>query len=400
MLGDSLWALGLLMFSFASVSTFGLTTGWSLVVSLAFAVPLLWRRVDADLAGLIIVVAHVVQLFASGTPLPVNVVVPIIMYAVAAYGRPRFSQAWLYVGLLSSAIAAARWAPLNFASPRLADSLVIAFPIFVACGGVVASTWYMGTLARTRAARRQAEADRLAALERERQQAVLLTASEERQRIAREMHDIVAHSLSVIVVQADGGHYAATMDADPEQRLATAAKALETIRSTARSALGETRRLVGVLASDEPLEYAPAASLAEIPELVQRVADAGRQARLDVEGTADLHAPLDAAQELTVYRIVQEALTNVMKHAGAGAAVTVTLSHRPDGVSVAIRDDGAGSRGGDGAGHGLVGMRQRIEAVAGTLYTGNRPGGGFEVVAFVPTTPLPTATTFMPGFGR
>ncbi len=185
-------------------------------------------------------------------------------------------------------------------------------------------------MARQRRHNVEALRERADALERERDQRTRLAAQEERSRIAREMHDIVAHNLSVIVVQADGAKYAATHGADPERRAATAAQALDTIAQTARDALAETRRLVAVLRSDgAETEYAPQASLAQLPELVARMNHAGLPTTYDEFGDPAAHPPLAQGAEMAAYRVVQEALTNVVKHAGHGVPVAVTLEHRP-----------------------------------------------------------------------
>lgn len=244
----------------------------------------------------------------------------------------------------------------------------------------------MGSLRRSKLAEVAALRERAEAVEREHAHAVQLAATEERQRLAREMHDIVAHSLSIIVVQADGAHYvAAESPGDAGARLAQTARAIETIQSTARAALAETRRLVGVLhAAGDAAELAPAASIADIATLVQNVTDAGRPATLTVVGDPAAHGPLGATGELTAYRIVQESLTNVMKHAGPGARAWVTLTHSPAGLGILVADDGRGAAMSDGQGNGLLGMRERVGALGGTLSTRNRIGGGFEVVAHLP----------------
>ncbi len=195
-------------------------------------------------------------------------------------------------------------------------------------------------------------------------------AAAERERIARELHDVVAHSLSVVIAQADGGRYAQEPDA--------ADAALRTISATAREALREMRHALGPV-GDAPLQPQPGA--AELPGLVARTRAAGLPVELAEEGSP---RPLAPAAGLTVYRVAQEALTNVLKHAGPGATATVLLRWEPERVTLVVRDDGTGAAPGDGRGRGLAGMRERVEPRGGTLVAGPRPEGGFEVRAAIP----------------
>jgi signal transduction histidine kinase len=185
---------------------------------------------------------------------------------------------------------------------------------------------------------------------------------------------VVAHNVSVMVVQADGAGYA--IDSDPEQARA----AVRTISKTGREALAEMRRLVGVLRQDESgTDYTPQPSLAQLEELVR---GAGVPARLRVSGTP---AELTEGEQLAVYRIVQEALTNALKHGGPGVRVRVELSYGPAELAVQVTDDGRGAAAPLATGgHGLVGMRERVMMYGGSLTAGPRPGGGFEVLARLP----------------
>jgi Signal transduction histidine kinase len=200
----------------------------------------------------------------------------------------------------------------------------------------------------------------------------------DRQRIAREMHDIVAHGLSVMIVQADGARFAAP--SDPE----AATTALATIAATGRSSLAEMRRLLSVLRDDTaPLPEAPQPGLRDITALVRTMAETGREVRLTVRGDVPDDAGGDAVG-LTAYRTVQEALTNVMKHAGDDATAWVTLTVEPRQVVVEVLDDGPGGDAELGSGHGLRGMAERVEMVGGHLHTGADPRGGFRVLATLP----------------
>ena len=247
--------------------------------------------------------------------------------------------------------------------------------------------WAIGVALRNRRAASEArvrEADKRAEAERQSAARVL---AEERLRIAQELHDVVAHSMSVIAVQAGVGAH--VLHERPEQARA----ALDAISATSRGTLTEMRRLLGVLRdSDGARSHAPAPGLSDLPRLVDDVRAAGVPATLHVEGTADgVHAGL----ELSAYRVVQEALTNVLKHAGKPTRVDVTVRHLPGLLAVEVTDDGRGlaarSSNGDaagapteGSGHGLVGMRERVELWGGELSVGPAPGGGYRVTALLP----------------
>jgi signal transduction histidine kinase len=210
----------------------------------------------------------------------------------------------------------------------------------------------------------------------ERERRASVAASEERARIARELHDVVAHSLSVVIAQADGGRYAA--EHDP----AAATEALRTIARSAREAQGEMRRALGVLGAEESAPLRPQPGVGEIATLVERTREAGLPIRFDERGH---QRPVAPAAGMTVYRVAQEALTNVLKHAGPGAAASLELRWEPRALTLVVRDDGDGAGGADdGRGRGLAGMRERVEPRGGTLRAGPRPEGGFEVEATIP----------------
>jgi signal transduction histidine kinase len=214
---------------------------------------------------------------------------------------------------------------------------------------------------------------------------------EERARIARELHDVVAHHMSLIAIQAEAAPYRVP-DAPPEL-----ARSLHTIRTSAVQAMDELRRILGVLrdpAAEDPTApqamapqpTAPQPTLAGVDELVSTVAAAGQPVTLTVHGSA---RPLPPGLDLTAYRIVQEALSNATRHA-PGAATSVTIDRRPDALAVSVVNDpapdGASAPPPAGSGHGLLGMRERVAMLAGVLDAGPRPGGGYAVVAVLPTT--------------
>jgi len=227
--------------------------------------------------------------------------------------------------------------------------------------------------------------ERAARLEFERDQQVQIAAAAERSRIARELHDVGAHSLSVMVAQADGASYA--IDSD----LAKAKGAILSVAQTGRDALNEMRRLLGVLrGSDAGNGVAPQPGVEQLGELVDSVERAGLPVKLKLTGSP---RPLPRGMELTAYRIVQEALTNTLKHGGDDPRAWVTIDYGDDAVELLVEDDGPGGNGGGGGalvgaasgpGQGLVGMRERAALYGGSVVTGPRPGGGFRVVARLP----------------
>ncbi len=226
--------------------------------------------------------------------------------------------------------------------------------------------------------RRACERER-AALDRDQAEAAAaraLAVSDERARIAREMHDVVAHTLSIVVAQADGGRFAASKDP------AKAARALETIADVSRAALTEMRGLLGVLReSDGDADLGPQPTLADIPTLVSSVRDGGLEVSYVTTGTP---RPLPIGAGLTAYRIVQEALTNVLKHAGPKATAYVQLRWSPSTLDVAISDDGRGAAARATGGTGIEGMRERVTIFGGTLKAGPKRGGGYMVKAHLP----------------
>jgi signal transduction histidine kinase len=203
--------------------------------------------------------------------------------------------------------------------------------------------------------------------------------SEERARIARELHDLLSHSVSVMVVQA-----AAERSALGSERAATA-EALEAIERTGRQALAEMRRLFSLLRSGAEAERAPQPTLAEVERLVAEVREAGLTVDLRIEGELE---PVSEDVGLCAYRIVQEALTNVLKHAGPARA-HVVVRHTGDTLVLEVTDDGQGGDM-DGGGHGLAGMRERVALYGGALEAGSLNGRGFAVRARIPLTPATT----------
>jgi signal transduction histidine kinase len=247
-------------------------------------------------------------------------------------------------------------------------------------GDVVATSaqfgiaWMVGYALRERTERTEAAEDRALRAERDREIAARIAVAEERSRIARELHDVVAHAMSVMVLQVGAVRH--RMAEDDRNR-----DVLKNVEEAGRSALAEMRRLLGAMrAEDEPPELVPHPGLANLDALLSDVRAAGLPVSLSLEGDrVDVPPGLD----LSAYRIVQEALTNVLKHAQARHA-EVDVRYGPRAVEVQVRDDGRGAGPGDGMGHGLVGLRERVKIYGGAMSAGPGPGGGFAVWARLP----------------
>jgi signal transduction histidine kinase len=382
---DTFWAVVLLgvslLWAVSSENGVGARlTAIGVVVLLSLVVAL--RRRAPALMLVLVVALGVVQLLLDVKVNPGDFAMLVIIYTVAAEGGPRWaSRLALVGGLFAAPLAQLRW-PAAEASTvgRFFFTAVLSVPFVLA--------WVLGDSIRTRRAYFDQLEERATRLEKEREAQAKVAVAAERARIARELHDVVAHNVSVMVVQADGAAY--VLDAAPDQ----AKQALETISSTGRQALAEMRRLLGVLRTGdarESGEYVPQPDVDQIEDLVEQVRRAGLTVDFKIEGTA---RPLPSGVELTAYRIVQEALTNSRKHGGPDVGASVRLVYFDDGLGLLVEDDGRGAAhelyedgGADGRGHGLIGMRERVGMVGGTLDAGPRPGGGFRISALLPLKP-------------
>ncbi|WP_433796821.1 sensor histidine kinase [Actinoplanes sp. CA-252034] len=327
-------------------------------------VPLIWRRrapvpVFAAATGLFVVSQ------AMGAQSPAALAVTLTaLHAVARYRPARFAWPGAVVTVLP-----------GFGN-RIEDGP--AWGAFAAVSAVTVAVVLVGVNQRTRSAYLQALEDRAQRLEQDRDQRARLAVADERARVAREMHDVVAHHLAVVVALSDGA--AATAAVAPQR----AAEVMGQVSATGRQALGEMRRLVGLLrgaSAPEPGTRAPQPGLGDIDALVERVQAAGVRVSLRRDGTPGIWGP---GAGLAVYRIVQEALTNTLKHAGPRAVAEVTLRYRADAADVTIDDDGAGRvarRPEPTDRHGLAGMTERAAAYGGRLDAGPRDGPGWRVHA-------------------
>lgn len=298
---------------------------------------------------------------------PVDVAAPIALFTLAAGATRR----WVSYAALG----------LTLACAMLPGLLAVPDQITWAGGSlvpptVVALAWLFGDRSRTRRAYLDQVSQRALDLERERDQQAELATAAERARIARELHDAVAHGLSVIVIQAQAA--AGSM----ERRPGTARAALAAIVATGRDSLTEMRRLLGLTRPDGQ-ELAPLPGIGDLPTLVDRIRAAGLPVTLEQTGRP---ADLPTGVGLTAYRVVQEALTNALKHAGPAASVTVTVHYGPDVVELTVTDTGPGAGGlpDERRGNGLRGMRERVAMLDGTLTAADGPRGGFQVRATLP----------------
>jgi signal transduction histidine kinase len=329
-------------------------------------VPVAWRRYRPLAVLAVTVTAETVLLLLSDRA-PVPLGVGVALYTVAAQCERPVS------------IRAAKWA----APPITVGVIVNSAPNpgrIIPTLALFAIAWVVGDNLRTRRAYLAELEARAARLEREREEQAARAAAEERARIARELHDVIAHNVSVMVVQASAGEE--VFDSDPRR----AHESLSAIASTGRAALAELRRLLGVIRTDGDHEvapsYAPQPGIESIGELVRQIRETGLPVQLSVSGEP---GELPEAVALCAYRIVQEALTNTLKHAGASRA-DVNVRYAGDALELEVVDDGSGTEGlnGESAGHGLIGMRERVALFGGELSAEALSGHGYAVRARLP----------------
>jgi signal transduction histidine kinase len=330
---------------------------WSAVLATALLLPLVWRRRAPFGVFAVIAAVALVQWFTE--PLhPADLAVLIAFYTVAVYEPPRRILAAAVLMEVGAVLAAVRFAPHGEQ-----------FWGWLLVSGLVTAAGVIGYNVRTRRAYLAALEDRAARLERERDREAEIAAAAERARIAREMHDIVAHNIAVMIALADGAAY--TAKDSPDRAVAVIGKVSE----TGRSALTEMRRLLGVMRQPaDAAEHAPQPTLADVDDLLASVRAAGLQARLTETGSP---LGLPPSVQLALYRMIQESLTNILKHASATSA-HVRVNILPGKVELEVTDDGQGSPGPSG-GHGIAGMRERAAVFGGEVSAGPRLGGGWRV---------------------
>jgi signal transduction histidine kinase len=332
----------------------------SLVLILAMGFALVWRRRAPLIVLMVIVGLALVQL--TNSTLNGDLALLAAFYALAAHAPTRHVLAGV----------------------ALLESVAVVVALFVGnglvtwtfCSSLVMATWFIGYYARTRRAYLASLVSRAERLERERDTQAQLAVSAERARIAREMHDIVAHNIAVMIALADGATY--TVAGDPGQ----AAALMGEVSATGRSALTEMQRLLGVLRQPTGPGHAPQPTLADIDNLLAAVRAAGLPTRLTVTGQPPALPP---SIQLALYRIIQEALTNTLKHSIAASA-RVQLTYLPEGVALEVTDDGrprarpvGAAEAESSAGHGVTGMRERAAVFGGEVSAGPGPDGGWRV---------------------
>ena len=406
--------------AFGGLATaFGLHRYIMVPVTLALTAPVVFRRTHPVGAFAAVIAVGALQVAFLLRPAPPDLAIVVMLYTVAAYTDRRVSVTGLAICLLGSAAEVAELHPhlVRSSLPNwmLMGSILFAGPCLIA--------WVLGDSMRYRRAYYANLEGRAARLERDRDAQAKIAATAERARIARELHDVVAHNVSVMVVQADGAAYA--LRTDPGR----AREALAAISATGRQALTEMRVLLGVLRKNDeadlavtaavagpagaaglasaagpsgaagagrPLsdqaaktstaDLAPMPGIGQLDELLEQARAAGLPVTCTVEGEP---RPLPDGTALAAYRIIQESLTNSRKHAGPWARANVLLRYAPDAVEVLVTDNGlGGAAASDGAGHGLTGMRERAALYGGSVQAGPRPTGGFQVTALLPTAAL------------
>jgi signal transduction histidine kinase len=346
------------------------------LLTAAQVAPLWWRRTHPSVVFAVVAAASAAQAPLHHLPIVGQLAFPIATYSVARWSPRWHGLVALIVGYVGAVVAAWSWIGGFGAATITLDAVT---PYLVTIAAIVTAAWALGFAAQQRERYVAGLVERAEQAERMAEREIELAAQDERSRIAREMHDVVAHGLSVIVVQADGARYAAAKD--PDVAVAT----LETIGATGRESLTEMRRLLGLLRTGDT-GVRPVPGLGDLPYLVEETRAAGTSIE------ADLPDPVPEVPEgvgLAAYRIVQEALTNVRKHAGPGATVRLRVRIGPT-LDLEVHDDGRGAAATtDGRGLGQVGMRERASVHGGTLRAGPAAGGGYTVSA---TMPLRTAS--------
>jgi signal transduction histidine kinase len=365
---DALRALGLFLLS--GIGRFEHPERMPLLVCFLLCAPLTLRRQAPRLVFAAVAGVALGQYLLDIRPTVADAAVLIALYTVVVHiPRRRDALAAAAVVLVGIDLAADQWS-------RRPSHVAVGMAV------VVVAVVLIGEAMRARRAYLVELEERAARLERERDQRAEIAVAAERARIARELHDIVAHNVSVMVAQADGAQYAITTNPD------RACQAMEVISRTGREALTEMRLLLDVLRPRETTgDTEPQPGIGDVGALIDRLRGAGLDVRLVVAGAGDA---LPAGVALAAYRVVQEALTNTMKHAGSDTRAWVWIDYSDDAIEIQVDDDGEAPIAANGAGHqptpghGLVGMRERAEMYGGFVKTGQRPEGGYRVHAKLP----------------
>ena len=374
LLVDAATALGAFLFLVVPMVALGLPDwvavfGWStlMVVSLAF------RRINPLLAVVVCAVAGTGMVIQVTTPVPAMLTVLVVIFSAARYLSLTAGLVVIPLGIAASIIGPLSWLGRIPEGQRfLAGGL-----LSLLCLSAMVNAYLLGrriTVQGHVAKLDEALAEeRFLAGERSTQDATELADGRARTEVARELHDVVAHSLSVIVVQAEGAKALATKK--PE----AAIEALDVIARTGRSSIEEMRRIVSLLRGESDADFGPSPSLPQIPEMVAKAGP-----RITLEMPEEL-PPVPESLGLTVFRVVQESVTNFLKHAGPTAQAIATITCEPEAIDIRVTDDGVGVQAStEGRGAGVRGMRERVAAMGGTFKAGPRTGGGYEVKVRLP----------------
>jgi signal transduction histidine kinase len=360
-----------LTFALASLVEAGLAHGIErravvALLALGWSLPFLARGRHPFWAPIAVCAALVALAFTAGLSTN-NLTMPFVAAVMASVSFGLISDRRQAVAGWSAVVAAA--AVVDYQTTR-------AFSDFFWTTLILTLAWFFGVALGTRTEQARELRLRVEAAERDRALAAERATAEERSRIARELHDVVAHSVSVMVVQASGVRRLLKPDQERER------EALVSVEQIGRQALTEMRRMLGVMRTgeDQPAALAPQPGLQHLDRLIAQVEEAGLPVTLHIEGE---RPDLSPGVDLSAYRIVQEGLTNALKHA-KGAHADVVIRYIDGLVQLEITDDGVGSPNGTPGGHGLVGMRERVAVYGGTLEAGPREGGGFVLRAVLP----------------
>ena len=330
---------------------------------LLVVLPLLVRRRWPIPVFFVISAGAVMTSVATGDPWVEVAAVVLASFTVGELATDRIRSALVVVGV-------AALMPVGFALEEAASFETAVLPFIV-----LIPSWFLGDIVRSRRIEAAARAEAIERSLREREERLRSVAAEERRHVARELHDIVAHAVSVMVIQAGAARQVI------RTRPAEAEEALLAVETTGREAMTELRRFLGALSDDdEPAGLAPQPGIEALPALVERVRDAGLPASLEVDGVP---RAVPSSLDVTVYRIAQEALTNALRYARM-ATTLVKLSWEPEQLRVEILDDGPATGEAGSSGRGLVGMAERASLVGGRLEAGPRLGGGYAVRAWLP----------------
>ncbi len=348
----------------------GWAIGWSLLMCCGIAL----RRAAPLVALAATFVAGAGMVVTLTMPLPALLTVPVVAYSVARYQDWSAAPFVLVSAILGSIAGPYTWTR-DVAVPYRSMGAAV---VMALCFAVVAVAYLAGRLVRESRVNEQLEQEiatqRFTAAQHESRQASQIAVGRARAEVAQELHDVLAHSLSIIVVQAEGAR--ALTGKRPE----AAAEALTVIADTGRRSIGEVRRIVALMrGDDEAPNFGPSPSLSDIAALVEA---SGERVNLSVDGETPL---VPESLGLVVFRVVQESLTNFLKHAGPTAMCDVLLRYSEEGIEVVVRDDGIGAMShSDGHGSGVPGMRERVLSMGGEFTAGPRHGGGYQVRARLP----------------